>query len=175
MKKICFVVYDLSILGGAEQVAVNIANALCKQYKINFFSICKTKGEIPYTLDEGISVNYGVQGNARIRVLIKKVHNTFVRHVNANAFDVVISVGAYPGGIISLSRFFTKAKTPEPVAVSAPIVTETPERPAAPGSAGQVKLHGVAPKTAAMLMAIVADKMGKPLNELRFISIKEVE
>jgi hypothetical protein len=25
-----------------------------------------------------------------------------------------------------------------------------------------------------MLMAIVADKMGKPLNELRFISIKEV-
>jgi hypothetical protein len=26
-----------------------------------------------------------------------------------------------------------------------------------------------------MLMAIVADKMGKPLNELRFISIKEVK
>ena len=49
------------------------------------------------------------------------------------------------------------------------------EKPAAPGSAGQVKIHGVEPKTAAMLMAIVADKMGKPLNELRFISIKEVE
>ena len=30
------------------------------------------------------------------------------------------------------------------------------------------------PKTAAMVMAIVADKMGKPINELRFISIKEV-
>ena len=30
-------------------------------------------------------------------------------------------------------------------------------------------------KIAAMLMAIVADKMGKPLNELRFISIKEVK
>lgn len=59
------------------------------------------------------------------------------------------------------------------------IVTPTPaeetEKPTAPGSAGQVKLHGVEPKTAAMLMAIVADKMGKPLNELRFISIKEVE
>ena len=45
----------------------------------------------------------------------------------------------------------------------------------APGSAGQVKLHDVEPKTAAMLMAIVADKTGKPLNELRFISIKEVK
>lgn len=45
----------------------------------------------------------------------------------------------------------------------------------APGSAGQLKLHDVEPKVAAMLMAIVADKMGKPLNELRFISIKEVK
>ena len=35
--------------------------------------------------------------------------------------------------------------------------------------------HDVNPKTAAMIMAIVADKMGKPLNELRFISIKEVK
>lgn len=51
-----------------------------------------------------------------------------------------------------------------------------PAAPAvAPGSAGQLKLHDVEPKTAAMLMAIVADKMGKPLNELRFISIKEVK
>ena len=49
------------------------------------------------------------------------------------------------------------------------------EAPTAPGAAGDVKLHNVDPKTAAMLMAIVADKTGKPLNELRFISIKEVE
>ena len=45
----------------------------------------------------------------------------------------------------------------------------------APGSAGKLKLYDVEPKTAAMLMAIVADKMGKPLNELRFMSIKEVK
>ena len=54
---------------------------------------------------------------------------------------------------------------PEPVQ-AAPAV--------APGAAGSLKLHNVDPKTAAMLMAIVADKMGKPINELRFISIKEV-
>ena len=58
-----------------------------------------------------------------------------------------------------------------PVAVPAAPV----ESPAAPGTAGQLKLHDVNPKTAAMIMAIVADKMGKPLNELRFISIKEVK
>ena len=57
--------------------------------------------------------------------------------------------------------------------VAAPVVDAAPV--AAPGTAGQLKLHDVSPKTAAMLMAIVADKMGKPLNELRFISIKEVK
>ena len=48
-------------------------------------------------------------------------------------------------------------------------------KPVATGTAGELKLHDVEPRTAAMLMAIVADKMGKPLNELRFISIKEVK
>ena len=60
------------------------------------------------------------------------------------------------------------AIAPAPVAAPAPA-------PSAPGVAGELKLHDVEPKTAAMLMAIVADKMGKPLNELRFISIKEVK
>ena len=68
-----------------------------------------------------------------------------------------------------------KAKAAAPVAAPAaapaPAVTADP----APGSAGKLKLHDVEPKTAAMLMAIVADKMGKPINELRFISIKEVK
>ena len=65
------------------------------------------------------------------------------------------------------------AEAPAPAA-AAPAPVETP-KPTAPGSAGELKLYDVEPKTAAMLMAIVADKMGKPLNELRFISIKEVK
>ena len=67
-----------------------------------------------------------------------------------------------------------KAAAPAPEAAApaaAPAVSAEP----APGSAGKLKLHDVEPKTAAMLMAIVADKMGKPINELRFISIKEVK
>lgn len=46
------------------------------------------------------------------------------------------------------------------------------EKVLAPGSAGEIKLYNVSPRTAAMLMAITADKMGVPLNQLRFISIK---
>ena len=47
--------------------------------------------------------------------------------------------------------------------------------PKAPGTAGDLKLYDTDPRDAAMIMAIVADKLGKPLNELRFISIKEVK
>ena len=66
------------------------------------------------------------------------------------------------------------AAAPAAAAPADPAAPEAP-KPTAPGTAGELKLHDVEPKTAAMLMAIVADKMGKPLNELRFISIKEVK
>lgn len=47
--------------------------------------------------------------------------------------------------------------------------------PTAPGSAGELKLYNVSDRDAAMIMAIVANQMGRPLNELRFLSIKEVK
>ena len=62
----------------------------------------------------------------------------------------------------------------KPAAPVYPALKPEAPKPAAPGSAGRLKLHNVPPKTAAMVMAIVANQMGKPLNELRFISIKEV-
>ena len=54
-------------------------------------------------------------------------------------------------------------------------MVEEPAGEPAPGSAGKLKLYDTPDRDAAMIMAIVADKMGKPLNELRFISIKEVK
>ena len=71
-----------------------------------------------------------------------------------------------------------RAKAPAAAAPAAPIAPAAPAAPSAPpapGSAGEVKLFDVPDKEAAMIMAIVADKMGKPLNEMRFKSIKEVK
>lgn len=68
-----------------------------------------------------------------------------------------------------------KQKAAAAAVAEAPVETApAAPKPEAPGSAGEVKLYNVEPRDAAMIMAIVADKMGKPLNELRFISIKEV-
>ena len=78
--------------------------------------------------------------------------------------------------VMIMGKIFTaKAAKAAPAAAPAPVAEKPAQAPVAPGTAGQLKLHDVAPATAAMIMAIVADKMGKPLNELRFISIKEVK
>ena len=82
--------------------------------------------------------------------------------------------------VMIMGKCFT-AKKEKPAAATAPAAAPVAapaapvEAPVAPGTAGQLKTYDVPPKTCAMLMAIVADKMGKPLNELRFISIKEVK
>ena len=82
--------------------------------------------------------------------------------------------------VMIMGKFFTAKKekpAAAPAAAPAPVAAPAApvEAPVAPGAAGQLKTYDVPPKTCAMLMAIVADKMGKPLNELRFISIKEVK
>lgn len=85
--------------------------------------------------------------------------------------------------IYIMSLFFKKNKNTEPApvaaapapAAAAPVAPAAPGEKLARGSCGGIKLHGVPDKTAAMLMAIVADKLGRPLNELHFISIKEIK
>ena len=82
--------------------------------------------------------------------------------------------------VMIMGKVFTAKKekpaaTPAPAAAPVAAPAAPVEAPVAPGTAGQLKTYDVPPKTCAMLMAIVADKMGKPLNELRFISIKEVK
>ncbi len=58
-------------------------------------------------------------------------------------------------------------------AVAAPAPKAAANMIPAKGSLGDIKLFDVDDRTAAMIMAIVADKMDAPLNTLRFLSIRE--
>ena len=82
-------------------------------------------------------------------------------------------------GIINvMSAIYKKtngSKSAAPAASAAAPAAPAADAPKAIGTAGQLKIHDVPEKTAAILMAIVADKMNRPINELRFISIKEVK
>ena len=77
--------------------------------------------------------------------------------------------------LVIASRSLEKLEAVKKEVEANPLTVTPLALPCAPGSAGHVKLHGVPDKEAAMIMAIVADKMQTPLNELRFISIKEVK
>ena len=68
-----------------------------------------------------------------------------------------------------------KKETKAAVQEAAPAAPAAPQAEPAKGTAGELKLYDTDPRDAAMIMAIVADNLGKPLNELRFISIKEVK
>lgn len=75
-------------------------------------------------------------------------------------------------GAIMVSR----AKKARAAAAAAAATSAPPAASAAaPGTAGELKLYDTDPRDAAMVMAIVADALGKPLNQLRFKSIKEVK
>ncbi len=73
----------------------------------------------------------------------------------------------FVGDLMFKSAKRKAAKAPAAAAPAAPA--------AAPGTAGELKLYDTDPRDAAMVMAIVADKLGKPLNGLRFKSIREVK
>ena len=96
--------------------------------------------------------------------------------IGTAALIVVLGMAVVFFGLILLmyvtkiaGAIINRKKSAGPAA--APAVKTAP----APGTAGKIALHDVPDKTAAMLMAIVASKTGKPLNQLRFISIREIK
>lgn len=78
--------------------------------------------------------------------------------------------------VVIITSKIVMARKPKEAVSSPAAPSAAPAAPApAPGSAGKLKLYDTPDKEAAMIMAIVANQMGRPLNELRFISIKEVK
>ena len=80
--------------------------------------------------------------------------------------------------VMIMGKVMSAKKTAPAAAPAAATAAPTPAPKSAPalatGVAGECKLYNVGDREAAMLMAIVANKLGKPLNTLRFKSMKEV-
>lgn len=75
--------------------------------------------------------------------------------------------------IIYLMNLLSGKEKKAPAVEAVP--AEAPAPALAPGTAGELRLYDTEPRTAAMLMAIVADELQVPINQLRFISIREVK
>ena len=109
--------------------------------------------------------------------------------IGDNVLTAILGYGVVFAGLMVLmaivygmGAIFKKLAAREKPVTAAPVPKVRRGAPApeplgepARGSAGEIKLYDVSDKEAAMIMAIVASQMGKPLNELRFKSIKEVK
>ena len=84
---------------------------------------------------------------------------------------LLMAVVLIQGKVMAPKKSAAPAAAPD-AAEAAPAKAELPK---ANGSAGELKLYDTDPRDAAMIMAIVADATGKPLNELRFLSIREIK
>ena len=89
---------------------------------------------------------------------------------------VFIGLIALMAVIMIVGKIMVAKKTAPAAAPAAAAPASAPKAvPAlATGTAGECKFYNVGDREAAMLMAIVANKLGKPLNTLRFKSMKEV-
>ena len=98
---------------------------------------------------------------------------------------VLVILAVIAGMILIISKIFeavekavSKGKKTEPAqtAVSAPVAAAPSGRPLSDTeSQGELKLENVDEPTAAVVMAIVSNQSGIPLNRLAFKSIKLIE
>ena len=90
---------------------------------------------------------------------------------------VFVGLIALMAVIMIVGKIMVAKKTAAAAAPAAAAPASAPKAvPAlAAGTAGECKFYNVGDREAAMLMAIVASKTGKPLNQLRFISIREIK
>ena len=91
-----------------------------------------------------------------------------------------VSLALIAAAVVALIvvRIVNKKKTNKAEKPEQAVVAEDPAPAPAPVrneiGAGAIQLHNVPEEVAAVLMAIVADKMETPLDQLRFISVREV-
>ena len=91
---------------------------------------------------------------------------------------VFVGLIALMAVIVIVGKIMVARKSAQAPAAAAAAPAAAPAPKAVPvlaaGTAGECKFYNVGDREAAMLMAIVANKLGKPLNTLRFKSMKEV-
>ena len=109
MKKICFIDYNMSIIGGVESVTASLVNALSDIYEVHLISLFSDK-EPAYKLDSRIK--YTVLSDkeySRFRERRKGYKKRLADYINSNNIDVVFSQGTGVGYIVSALRFSVKA------------------------------------------------------------------
>lgn len=108
MKNICFVCYDISVMGGAEKVAVSVANELCNYYNVHVISLTGNKSH--FSLDKSITFKSLNLDLSRLRKGIFPAAKLLKEYYKSNLIDISFLEGNYAGIICSLTSVISKTK-----------------------------------------------------------------
>ena len=109
MKKICFIVYNMSVIGGVEQVTKTLTDELVKNYEVHVLSLLKT-GELKYKLDNKVQYEYLSTQESRFSEMQKQLKKPIAAYLKKNNIDIAFIQGTFPAYITFPVRFFCKTK-----------------------------------------------------------------
>ena len=97
MKKICFITYDFSVMGGTERVSASVANALADFYEVHFISLFLSENKRAFELDERIKFFTALEKEDRLRYMRKALKPVLRKYFEENRIDTAFIEGMYPG------------------------------------------------------------------------------
>lgn len=94
MKKIAIVSWDMSILGGINQVIATLANGFCERYEVYVISLVKEKEKTAYVFPENVhGVHYILERNARGREVMQEGKQKLKEFLHQEEISTVFLMG----------------------------------------------------------------------------------
>jgi len=109
-KRLVIIVYDISILGGAERVSVSIANELSELCDVTILSLHSSIINPAYKINGSVKVDFLGLKSDRLRSQMTEAFGPLCRYLKQNKTDVALIEGNYSGFVCSFVRPFVKTK-----------------------------------------------------------------
>lgn len=111
MKKIAIVRYNLSKIGGAEKVAINMANELSQYYDVKLLSILLDEdGFINYDIEPKVTLVNFHKGNLRIRTATLKLTGKLRDYIKREKIEVIFSISPLTNAMVRLATLGLNVK-----------------------------------------------------------------
>ena len=110
MKKIAFLIEDISEKGGRETVLATLANALCDTYDIHILCVTQKNETLAYQLNPNIKYQYFTYFEGRTRERFARSVFKMRRYIKKNRIDCVLGMGSSTFMLATISTIFTKTK-----------------------------------------------------------------
>lgn len=111
MTSIGFLVYDITLMGGAERVAISLANAMIGQYDVHLISVFFEKDKPCFPVDSRVNIHRLKDGCGSIPPHLISLCSDLRRYIRQKSIDVLFSITAGVNSVMVGAAIGTKVKT----------------------------------------------------------------